>query len=258
MAKPSPWWQQIVKQIPPSLLVQLHRRFGRLLGKRFNSPASWLLNLTIIVAMLLWNWKLVLATGVGIFVMLLVYLMRDWDWQVHLSYLNRLLNGANKHLVLAVGSGGIAAVSTYMTACVWVESDSPWMAAGAILQGFGTLATLILLVWQIISRQTNRQETRINQLLVNLTAVEPLKRLIAVRQLSAIATSRSIDVGNSKAIADYFRVMLAQEQEPVIREAVLDGLQTLDDAQILKKVAIPLNLTKKQPVTTTHSYNSQQ
>lgn len=245
MAKPY-GWQQILNQIPESSLPEVKSKTLRLLVKRFRSPSAWLLSLSIVVAMLLWNWKLLLATSVGIFVMSLVYLMQDWNWQVHLSKLRRLISGSNRQLTLAVGSGGIAAISTYMTAIVWVESDSPWMAAGAILQGLGTLATLILLVWQIASRQSQGQEAEINKILGNLTAVEPLKRLIAVRQLSAIAANKSLDIANGRVITDYFRVMLSQEEEPIIREAALDALQKLDNTQPLKKVAIPLNLNNIQ------------
>ena len=85
--------------------------------------------------------------------MLLAYLMQEWDCQIYGSSLRRFFSGFNRQLTLAVGSGGIATLSTYMAVSIWVDSDSPWIAAGAILQGFGTLATLILLVWQIINTQ---------------------------------------------------------------------------------------------------------
>jgi len=72
------------------------------------------------------------------------------------------LNGQSP---VAAVSGGIATLSTYMAASIWIDSDSPWIAAGAILQGLGTLATLILLVWQIISWQASREEAQLDQLL---------------------------------------------------------------------------------------------
>jgi len=88
--------------------------------------------------------------------MVLVYSMQEWDWQVRWSDIRRFLNGSPVNL--AAVSGGIATLSTYMAASIWIDSDSPWIAAGAILQGLGTLATLILLVWQIISWQASREK----------------------------------------------------------------------------------------------------
>jgi hypothetical protein len=200
---------------------------------RFQGPGGWLLSLTVAVAMLFWNWKLLVATGVGMFVMVLVYWMQEWDWQVPWSDVRRFLNGSNRQLTLAAGSGGIATLSTYMTASIWVDSDSPWIAAGAILQGLGTLTTLILLVWQIVSWQASREEAQMDDLLTELTDADPLKRLIAVRQLTRLVTRTRFDSSHHKTVAEYLRLLLSREQESVIREAVFDSLQALDKVQQL-------------------------
>jgi len=42
--------------------------------------------------MLFWNWKLLLANSVRLFVMVLVYSMQEWDWQVRWSDIRRFLN----------------------------------------------------------------------------------------------------------------------------------------------------------------------
>jgi hypothetical protein len=135
------------------------------------------------------EWKLLLATGAGVLVMLMVYLMQEWDWQRYWSSLRRYFTGSNQQLTLAVGSGGIATLSTYMAVSIWIDSDSSWIATGAILQGFGTLATLILLVWQILSRQAGRNAVNRDQMLHDLTDGDPLKRLLAVRQLTRWGTT---------------------------------------------------------------------
>jgi hypothetical protein len=192
--------------------------------------------------MLFWNWKLLLATGAGVFVMLLVYLMQEWDWQLYWSSLRRFFSGSNRQLTIAVGSGGIATFSTYMAVSIWVDSDSSWIAAGAILQGFGTLATLILLVWQIISRQASRDEVNRDQMLRDLTDADPLKRLLAVRQLTRWVTDHRLHPSVRRVVAECFRLMLSREEEAVIRDAVLDGLQVLDDKQMFGKGAQPLQI----------------
>ena len=68
----------------------------------------------------------------------------------------KFLTSPNCRLALAVGSGGIATVSTYMAAAIWVESSSSWIAAGAIVQGLATLLTLILLMLQMVSFYGNQ------------------------------------------------------------------------------------------------------
>jgi len=234
VAQASSLWQQLLNQLQSLSQETANLRASkRLKLHRLKGPGGWLLSLTVVVAMLFWNWKLLLATSAGILVMLLVYLMQEWDWQVHWSDLRRFLNGSNRQLALAVGSGGMAALSTYMAASIWVESDSPWIAAGAILQGLGTLITLILLVWQIVSRQASRNETKLNGMLTNLTDSDPLKRLIAVRQLTHWGGETQLDPAQRRQIADYFYLMLNREQETVVRDAVLDGLQALGNPQVV-------------------------
>ena len=199
---------------------------------RFQGPGGWLLSLTIAVAMLFWNWKLLVATCVGVFVMALVYWMHEWDWEVPWSDIRSFLHSSNLQLTLAVGSGGIATFSTYMTASIWVDSNSHWIAAGTILQGLGTIATLILLIWQIISWQKSREEAQMDDLLTDLTDIDPLKRLIAVRHLTRLVT-RTRDSVQHKTVAEYLRLLLSKEQESIIRAAVFDSLQALDKVQQL-------------------------
>ena len=161
--------------------------------------------------------------------MLLVYSMQKWDWKVRLSQLRKFLNSPNSRLVLAVGSGGIATVSTYMAAAIWVDSQSSWIAAGAIVQGLGTLLTLILLIWQVVSFYGDQEQNKLDQVLVNLTAPDPLKRLIAIRQLNKIITRQRIESQVQQEVVQCLQLLLSQEQETVIRDAALETLAGLED-----------------------------
>lgn len=243
MAQASSWWQQLLKRIESLLLVLVKgRAFKQLYPQRFRGPGGWLVGLTGVVAMLFWNWKLLLATGAGVLVMLLIYLMQEWDWQLYWSSLRRFFGGSNRQLTIAVGSGGIATFSTYMAVSIWVDSDSSWIAAGAILQGFGILATLILLVQANISRKGCRDEVNRDQMLNDLTDADPVKRLLAVRQLTGWGLNHRLHPSVRRFVADCFRLMLSREQEAVIRDAVLDGLQVLDNNQMLGKRAKPFQV----------------
>ncbi|BDI18149.1 hypothetical protein ANSO36C_39510 [Nostoc cf. commune SO-36] len=161
--------------------------------------------------------------------MVLVYSMQEWDWQLRWSKIRKSLNSSNRRLALAVVSGGLATVSTYMAAAIWVDSRSHWIAAGAIVQGVGTLLTLILLVWQIVNFYENREEDHLDQLLVNLTEKDPLKRLIALRQLTKFISRQRVDSSVQQDVVECLQLLLSREKEVVVREAAFKSLQACDD-----------------------------
>nr|WP_242039570.1 armadillo-type fold-containing protein [Anabaena sphaerica] len=202
--------------------------------------------------MLFWNWKLLLALAVGIGVMLIAYSIPKWNWQISWLEIRRFLNSANVRLALAVASGGVATLITYMAAAIWVDSPSLWMAVGTIVQGFGTLLTLVLLVWQIFNFQENREEDYLEQLLNNLTETDPLKRLLAVRQLTKFITRKQADASVKQNVVECLQLLLSTEEEAIIREAALNSLQTLDGLQMLlstsNKPLVPISTKVKHEV----------
>ncbi|MBN4005500.1 armadillo-type fold-containing protein [Nostoc sp. LPT] len=237
MAQASSSWQQLINQIPNwNWSLTKFKAKGAIKQqtfKRFSGPGGFLGFLTIIIAMLLWNWKLLLALLIGIGVMVLVYSMQEWDWQLRWSKIRKFLNSSNRRLVLAVISGGIASVSTYMAAAIWVDSHSHWIATGAIVQAVGTLLTLILLVWQIVNFYENREEDHLDRLLMNLTEKDPLKRLIALGQLSKFISRKRVDSSVQQDIVQCLQLLLSREEEVVVREAAFKSLQACDRLQVL-------------------------
>ncbi|MBE9207264.1 hypothetical protein IQ244_12155 [Nostoc sp. LEGE 06077] len=246
MAKASFSLQQLINQIPNWSLPALQPGSPKQQNfKPFSSPGSVLSSLTIVVAMLLWNWKLLLALIVGVGVMLITYSNQQWNWQLHWGEIQKFLKGPNRRLVLAVGSGGLATISTYMAATIWVDSHSPWMATGAILQGLGTLLTLVLLLWQILSRYTNQEQDIFEQLLLNLTEQDPLKRLIAVRRLTKFIARQPVNAALQQEVAQCLQLLLTKEGETIIREAAFESLQTLECLNNLSSsTAMPLKPVK--------------
>jgi hypothetical protein len=217
-------WRQLINKFPE---IKIESPKQRSL-KRFLGTGGVLGFLTIIVSLLIWNWQLFLALVVGISVMVLAYSMQKWNWSVFWSEIRRFLSKTNSHLAIAVVSGGIATVITYMTIAIWLDANSPWIATAAIIQGFGTLLTLIFMVCQIFSLQGNREEEYLQQLLNNLTEPDPVKRFIAVNQLTKFLNRQSIAISTQQDIFHCFRLLLNQEDELVIREAIFNSLQTLD------------------------------
>lgn len=177
-------------------------------------------------ALLLGHWHLLLATGAGALAMISVYRAQDRSWRLQWFQLRQWLNGPNRYLVLAVASGGFVSLSTYIALAVWMESESHWLASASILQGLGTLTAIALLSWQILDRQSHGRETSLNQLLTQLTDEDALKRLIAVRQLVSWQNHQPSDLSQQAAIADCLRLMLGREPESIVREAILDSLNT--------------------------------
>ena len=120
-----------------------------------------------------------------------------------------------------------------MAAAIWVDSSSHWIAAGAILQAMGTLITLILLAWQLINFYGTREENYVDKLLCNLTATDPLKRLLAVRQLTKLSFRKHLGAEVQQDITDCLRLLLSQEKETVVHRAALEALQTLEHSHVL-------------------------
>ncbi|WP_348535393.1 armadillo-type fold-containing protein [Komarekiella delphini-convector] len=252
MTQASSFWRQLINQIPNWSLPEFKTGKGATKQrtiKRFSQPGSVLGFLSIFIAMLLWNWKLLLALLIGVGVMLFVYSMQGWNWQLRWLEIRRFLNGSNRRLALAVGSGGLATVSTYMAAAIWVDSHSPWIAAVAIVQGVGTLLTLFLLAWQIVSLHGSQEEDYLEQLLINLTETDPLKRLIALRQLTKFITRKQVDASSQQNVVECLQLLLRQEKETVIREAAFESLQALDSLQSLpSSTAVPLRKVQSTEV----------
>ncbi len=250
MAKGFSQWQQRVNGLwggYPLLKQRFVDKTRSPIRIRLNS--TWLLGGTVTIALLIWNWKLFVATGAGVLVMLASYMLQGWDWHQLRSRLNQSLVGANRQVAIAVGTGGLATLGSYMAVSVWIESPSPWFATAVIAQGMMTLGILILLVWQGLNRQVTSEATHLNAGVMNLTDSDPLKRLIAVRQITKSLPITPIS--ERRAIADYFRLMLTRETEPLVRDAVLDGLQAVDPSKQLgvgmEPLAVP-PLKKRTPV----------
>jgi hypothetical protein len=194
---------------------------------RQGSTGAWLLGSGGAIALLVWDWRLCLATGTGIGVMLLVYGMQQRSWLQLWPQVHRRLRRMNQPILLALGSGGVATLSTYLAVVVWRDASSPWLAIAAILQGAGTLSVLVLLVGLILQRQLQTETDQFQRLTLDLTAKDRLKRLIAIRQLIHLCQTSRLEPGRRRMVGEYLRLLLLHEQESVIQNAALDGLQIL-------------------------------
>lgn len=195
--------------------------------------------MAVVAVLLIWHWKLLFALGVGILVLLLTHSLQAGHWQIPWAELRQKLRGPKQRFALAAVSGGVATLSTYISLAIWSEAESFWSATGAIGQGLGILAVLVLLVGHLLDHDRDSAPTRFDQLVHDLTHADALKRLIAVRQLTQAVTTPTADRTQRRAVVDYLRLLLSQESEPVVRNAVLDSLQALDKAHRMTQAQLP-------------------
>ncbi|MCW6053081.1 hypothetical protein K4039_24160 [Lyngbya sp. CCAP 1446/10] len=209
------------------LLARLSRSKGGLVAFTFTLAAVWGW----------WNSQLLFSTGLGIAAMMMVYRGQSGEWQLLRSKAEQFWEGPNRRLVLAVAAGGIATLGAYMSLAIWEDSQSHWMALSLILQNFGTIAIAGLLLRQALSLGASKKdEAAIDRIFADLTDADPVKRLIAVRQMTDLVnqggfhrvTSVKSSSTRSRA-AECFRLMLSREPEALVRNALLEGLQTWDD-----------------------------
>jgi hypothetical protein len=233
-------WQRSVSQLWYALDALLHSSTLKRATHTLERSKAWLLCVVIVLLLLIWHWQLVVSAAMGLGVLLAVYLLHQRQWQVP-SLWRELWHPAQRSLTLAIFSGLIATGSTYLSLALWQETAG-WVAISMILQGMGTLAVLLLLSWQAIERlttSTNRTERTghlSDRLLNDLSDVDALKRLIAVRRLTqALHQPSTADCAatllSTAHLAECFRLMLNRETDPAVCRALLDSLQQLSQGQ---------------------------
>jgi hypothetical protein len=229
VAQASSQWRNLVGLLQAVPLPDVGTTLSKQPWRRWSAPGGWLLVTGGATALLFWNGRLVVATGVGVGIMMLVYLLQDSKWQPWKG-LKPLLKGWNQSFAIAAASGGAAMFGTYLAASVWLEAEHHWMATAMILQGTATMGMLGLLVWQMASQKQRSADASFAQTLSDLSHESPLKRLIAVHQLTQHIEHQETRAQRHQT-ADYLRVMLNREDDAIVRDAILEGLQRLQESR---------------------------
>ncbi len=204
------------------------------------SPTFWLI--VIMVALLCWHWQLLLATLVGILVMEGVYLFPRYHWRHLLSGWQYWRNSPYRQFILAVFAGGVTSVLVYLLSSILAKTDNPWLATGVILQGLLSLVTCLLLVWQLVNKNNYQTHANWQKWVNDLTASEPLKRLIAVGELTNLAERKELDPTELLQLREYFQLMLAVETEVVIRQAILTSWEKTFNVNLNIPLQMPLKV----------------
>lgn len=256
MAQVTSPWQQLLHRLENSSLLPSQLKSIEIplssRGSRF-----WILGAGTIAVLLIWDWQFIVSLGVGTTVLGIAYAMQQWNWNGFENFIRQIVASPNRPLTVAVASAGLAALGTYLAIALWTTADNPWSAGAAIAQGFATLAILALLLGQNLGgflsseAAANPYET-----LDRLTDGDPLKRLIAVRQLLHGVKAGKMEEIDRHTISAAFRLMLQTETESIVLEAVLEGLQELDEPKKLASgtpaISLPnqpQTLPKPQPIS---------
>lgn len=221
-------------------LTLVLRQFQRGVTGIASPRGRWVLAGALAVGMVLWNWQLSLSTSVGVGVMLALYMAPSRQWQTHWSTLKRFLRGTHRRLLLAVGGGSFATLSTFLAIAVWAEADHPWTAASLILQGFVILLTCSFVLWHLGMRSETPIAAPLEQDLIALTQANPLQRLITVRRLGRQLPH--LEAAQQREVRDCLHLLLAQEPESLVREAALETLQSLTPVRPDLALETPLDL----------------
>ena len=206
----------------------------------------WLAGLTGLVLLLI-NWRLVFAMSVGLGSLKVLNWLNQKHWRPLELLFQRGLKLGAKSQTWVIGGSTAATLGAYMAVSILAEADSFWIAVGAILQGLITFAIFCLLIWRI-GHRSSPQSNDLDQRLGDLTHADPLKRLIAVRQITRLATQADPDqlylpdsqLSLRSHLTDCFRLMLRHETETIVRSAVRESLQSISPKPQLPKGSQPI------------------
>ncbi|MEO0375627.1 MAG: hypothetical protein AAF329_13575 [Cyanobacteria bacterium P01_A01_bin.17] len=173
----------------------------------------------VAIALLIWNWQLLLAICTGVSIMVLVH--RSAHAPLRVTQLVRSL--LDSSLLLALLTGLLSLVISYSTLLIWQDTGQVGIALAVLLQGACLLSVLGLLIGQLMKPSVEETDLY-EQWVTQLMATDPLQRLIAVRRLSRIEV---MTTDRRQELSEYFQLLLAQEPQPQIRDAVLHGLRRL-------------------------------
>ena len=191
------------------------------------------------VVLLLWNAPLVASTGAGMGTMVLMYLLQDEEWRRKLPEVNEQvkmqMESWNRPFVWSALAGGSAAFLSYLALSAWLETDSPWLATGILVQGLMTVGVLGLGIRQAIGRSAarsfdpNDRTVELASWVQMLSHTDATARLLAVREMTAIGLGKSPgeSLSPKKQVLEYFQLFLGQESEEMVRDAVWEGFERL-------------------------------
>lgn len=214
--------------VTASVLARL-KQFGHRWSQRVDRQrlGVWFIALTGAFCLMVWNGMLLVALSVGLGTALLIQQQLSTptlSWHAVVKW----LSSSHSTTVVAISGGLLSLTASYLTLQIWQDTNSFGLAFAILLQGLGLLVVLGLFAWQLLKQEKESLHiSQIDSWINQLTALDPLKRLIAVRQICHYLESSPFDDIQAKEIREYLQLLRQQEQTPSIQKAISEGLDIL-------------------------------
>ena len=241
-------------------MAALARRTLRLLGEK--ASPYWLLA-ALSLAGTVWNGPLVLSFGVGLAVRQQLMQLTPEDWRQLAQRFHRHWRVPSPQLRAWLLSMA-AFTATYGVTALWSEAHELGLALALGGQSVIALALMALLLRPAAdlsepsapqAQPLPAQPLPLEAQLYELVNADPLKRLIGVRQVLRLALqdpSASYLTGGTSMrshLLDCLHLMLAQENEPIVRSAIREGLDLLREKPQLSAGAPAVATPMRRPAT---------
>lgn len=178
--------------------------------------------------MLIWNWQLLLATVAAMGVLMVLFQFPFDRWFVYWRQYQGKINRSQWRLFMALGGSAVAGIGTYWGLQLWESIENHWLASSLVVQGI--ILTLLLglqLSKSLLNEGDSKTSHQFSSSMENLTADNPLKRLMAIRYLTQLADQGRLQQEELKRVSESFRLLFSIETEPMVRQGLLECLQTL-------------------------------
>ena len=174
--------------------------------------------------MLAWDWKLICATLIGINLMIFIQKAQNKNFQNIVLNWYKFFNSPKGKLTLAAIGGCLGILGSYITLSMLSSIKNRWLASELIFQNIGICTILAILFLQLFGLSEKKQNTEYKRLVSQLTETNPLKRLIAVQNISYLLKRKQLTTSQEEEILEYFGIILNQEEEIIIRQNILKSL----------------------------------
>ncbi len=220
LAKASVWREVLATWMQQAVNGDRHSLYG--------SVVPPLLTLLGAIAFWHWNAPLLVAMLMGGVSSFFLYRMmqRPFSWRK----IRQWLQSPNAPMVLSVGAGCGILLLSYSALAVWQDLGSPWLAMMLLTQEVGIFGALGLAVWLMLTRQ-NKPIYSFERCVAGLLHRDELRRLMAVRQLTALMTEGQLSVRERSHALDYLRLLAQKESSPVVSKAIQESLVYLAPPQ---------------------------
>lgn len=201
------------------------RQVQQWLDREQSLKSLWLVVGLLLLLLGFWEWQLSLALLVGIALVAVILGWPEWRWrwQQLVRWLSEQQLG---QVVLAVVAGSAMVLICYTVLEIATQTQDHWVGIALAGQGLATVGLLAVLAGSRWQQSRSQQQQHLAILLQQLTALDPIYRLTAIRQIQEYFWQQTPTPPQILLTLDSLKLALEQEQHTTVRGALLDALDT--------------------------------